>query len=80
MIGAKTSPVYCELLDALQHGFSLVMVALPCLLLVQRIEVGIAPIRIGSLGVDERFRGLWIGLERCLGQKRSSHALQNWPW
>ena len=35
---------------------------------------------IGSFEVDERFRGLWIGSERCLGQKRSSHALQNWPW
>ena len=26
------------------------------------------------------YGGLWIGSERFLGQKRSSHALQNWPW
>ena len=76
----KHHPLHCELLDAMQHGFPFAMVALPCLLLVQRIEVEIAPIGIGSFEVDERFRGLWIGSERCLGQKRSSHALQNWPW
>src|SRR5262245_39003659 len=51
---SKHHPLRRELLDTMQHGFPFAMVALSRLLLVQCIDVRIAPIRIGSLGVDER--------------------------
>jgi len=38
----KHHPLRRELLDVMQHGFPFAMVTLPCLLLVQRIDVWIA--------------------------------------
>jgi hypothetical protein len=47
----KHHPLHRELLDAIQQGFSCGAVPFPRLLLVQLIDIGIAPIGIGTSGV-----------------------------
>src|SRR2546426_1400692 len=50
----KHHPLHRELLNAMQQGLPPGPVTLPRLLLKQRIDLRIAPIRVGAFGVDER--------------------------
>src|SRR6266851_860242 len=50
----KHHPLHRELLNALQQGLPRGPVAFPRLLLKERIDVRIAPIRVGPLRIDER--------------------------
>ena len=50
----KHHSLHRELLNALQQGLSCGPIPLHRLLLKQRIDVGISPIRIGPFGRDER--------------------------
>src|SRR3989442_14463165 len=51
----KHPALHRELLNAMQQGLPLGPVALHRLLLKERINVRIAPIRVGPLRIDERF-------------------------